>query len=271
MDRPIKRSKVRVLIGKILFKTFRYFDWYFGTKKFACERIKTNLPFTVIQHRTPLLRNLRNLDMWMQYNKVNNLERATSKISGIVIKPGETFSYWRTIGKASKRKGYKKGMVLYNGKIKPGIGGGLCQLSNLIYWITLHTSLTVTERYRHSYDVFPDSDRTQPFGSGATCIYNYRDLQIYNGTNTEYQLIVYLNNEYLFGEWRSQEPQTNRYKVYEKMHRIEHLYWGGYVRSNELYRKIYNKDGDIIGDEYVTSNEAIMMYQPFIEEKKNAN
>ena len=45
-------------------------------------------------------------------------------------------------------------------------GGGLCQLSNLIYWMTLHTPLTITERYRHSYDVFPDSNRTQPFGSG---------------------------------------------------------------------------------------------------------
>ena len=69
-------------------------------------------------------------------------------------------------------------MVLHYGSFQTGIGGGLCQLSNLIYWMTLHTPLTVTERYRHSFDVFPDSRRTQPFGSGATCSYNYLDLQI---------------------------------------------------------------------------------------------
>ena len=45
-------------------------------------------------------------------------------------------------------------MVLHYGSFQTGIGGGLCQLSNLIYWMTLHTPLTVTERYRHSFDVF---------------------------------------------------------------------------------------------------------------------
>ena len=73
------------------------------------------------------------------------------------------------------------GMVLHNGGFKPGVGGGLCQLSNLIYWMTLHTPLTVVERWRHSYDVFPDAERTQPFGSGATVAYNHIDLQIRNG------------------------------------------------------------------------------------------
>ena len=58
-------------------------------------------------------------------------------------------------------------MVLFLGQIGGDIGGGLCQLSNLIFWMTLHTPLTVTERYRHSHDVFPDANRTQPFGSGG--------------------------------------------------------------------------------------------------------
>lgn len=44
--------------------------------------------------------------------------------------------------------------------------------------MALHTPLTVTERHRHGYDVFPDAERTIPFGSGATCFYNYGDLMI---------------------------------------------------------------------------------------------
>lgn len=46
------------------------------------------------------------------------------------------------------------------------------------------------EQFRHSYDVFPDSNRTQPFGSGATCVYNYRDLMIRNNILRPFQLRV---------------------------------------------------------------------------------
>ncbi|MCK9911052.1 VanW family protein, partial [Microbacteriaceae bacterium K1510] len=89
-----------------------------------------------------------------------------------------------------------------------GVGGGLCQLSNLIYWMTLHTPLTVTERYRHSYDVFPDAERTLPFGSGATCYYNYLDLQISNLTEQPFQLQIALTESHLAGEWRANLPPT---------------------------------------------------------------
>lgn len=106
--------------------------------------------------------------MVWQENKVTNLKLAVKRLDGLILYPGETFSYWKRIGKPTARKGYKEGMVLFLGQIGGDIGGGLCQLSNLIFWMTLHTPLTVTERYRHSHDVFPDANRTQPFGSGAT-------------------------------------------------------------------------------------------------------
>ena len=64
-------------------------------------------------------------------------------------------SYWYLIGKPTAGKGYLPGMILRNGGYLAATGGGLCQLSNLIYWMTLHTPLTVVERHRHGYDVFP--------------------------------------------------------------------------------------------------------------------
>lgn len=63
-----------------------------------------------------------------------------------VLRPGEVFSYWKLIGKPARRKGYLDGMVLKSGAFHAGCGGGLCQLSNLIFWMTIHTPLTVTER-----------------------------------------------------------------------------------------------------------------------------
>jgi vancomycin resistance protein VanW len=265
--KPIKRSPLRIYFGKKYYRFKRYLDWYLGEKKFATTQ-KENSPlrYVISEHKTPLLRKLKDVDMWMQHNKVTNLKIASSRLNGIIVKPGETFSYWRLIGNTTKRKGYVDGMTLFYGKVTTGVGGGLCQLSNLIYWMTLHSPLTVTERYRHSYDVFPDSKRSQPFGSGATCAYNYLDLQIKNETNHAYQLIIYLTDTHLVGEWRADIPQTRTYEVYEKEHWITHEFWGGYVRHNKIYRKVYNIENELIDDEFITENHAIMMYEPMLTE-----
>ena len=51
--------------------------------------------------------------MVLQQNKVTNLKLAVSRLDGIILHPGETFSYWRLIGKPTRRKGYQEGMVLF--------------------------------------------------------------------------------------------------------------------------------------------------------------
>jgi vancomycin resistance protein VanW len=124
----------------------------------------------------------------------------------------------------------------------------------------------VTERHRHRYDVFPDVNRTQPFGSGATCAYNYLDLQIYNSTRQPYQLHVYLADNHLVGEWRTVHTPIQTYEIYEKEHKITLEYWGGYVRHNLIHRRVYNLQQEEIDDEYVKENHTIMMYQPFLGE-----
>lgn len=266
--KPRGRSRLRILCGRTYYTALRYFEWYFNDKRYAERKSIDTLPHVIFSHKTPLLRELKNVDMWLQHNKVNNLKIAVQRLNGIILRPGETFSYWRLIGNPTQRKGYMKGMVLFYGGFKAGTGGGLCQLSNLIYWMTIHTPLEVTERHRHSYDVFPDSNRTQPFGSGATCVFNYRDLQIRNDTNQTYQLQVNVTDQDLYGEWRSTEEQKSRFEIYEKEHRITHEYWGGYIRHNLLHRKEYGSDGVLIEDAYLTENHAIMMYQPFLSDGK---
>lgn len=264
---PVKRSKLRLYFGKKYYQYKRYLEWYFGGVNFARSKLEHPLAFPVFEHRTPLLRKLKNVDMWFQYNKIINLKIAAARLDGIVIQPGETFSYWKLLGNPTKRKGYVDGMVLFYGTYKAGIGGGLCQLSNLIYWMTLHTPLEVTERHRHSYDVFPDSNRTQPFGSGATCSYNYFDLRIHNPTEQPYQLKVYLTEDDLVGQWRTTTHLPYQYEIYEKDHRIKLEYWGGYSRHNSIYRKVYNSKLELITDEFITENHALMMYEPLLQAK----
>ena len=267
-EKPVHRTKLRLFLGRSCYTLLRYVDWYRGNKRFAGQIRSDRLEYKAISHKTPLIRKLHNVDvdMKLQYNKAVNLRIAAGRLNGLVIKPSETFSFWKLVGKPTYRKGYLDGLVLKpDGTFGAGAGGGLCQLTNLIYWITLHTPLTIVERYRHSHDVFPDVNRTQPFGSGATCVYNYKDLQIYNGTGIEYQLVVFLAEDFLEGEWRTQAPLSYRYEVYEKEHYITSTFWGGYIRNNTIFRRIYNSDNELSGDEFVTENHALMMYQPLLQ------
>lgn len=218
-----------------------------------------------MQHCTPFLRQLKNVDMHLQENKKTNIYLASQKLDGILIKPGEVFSFWRLVGFPGRFKGYKEGLVLSQGMLRQGVGGGLCQLSNLLFWMTLHTPLRVVERWRHSYDVFPDVERVLPFGSGATVAYNYVDLQIANPTTEVFQLRLRQDESFLHGEWRSEFEPDCAYAVYEKNHRIEAQPWVGYIRHNELYRTVTRLDSGESQEELVAENNAVMMYNPLLE------
>lgn len=240
--------------------------WLKQKRFFAATMQAEPLAYLHFAHQTPLMRKLKDVDMWYQHNKVKNLKIAVQQVNGIVLKPGEVFSYWNLIGKPSKRKGYVDGMVLRNGSVAAGTGGGLCQLSNLIFWMTIHTPLTVIERHRHGYDVFPDSDRTQPFGSGATCFYPHGDLMIRNDTLQPFQLLVTLGTDKLLGEWRSDQEADCVYKIVEKNHEMRGEYWGGYSRHNELFQQCIDLDGTMLEERLVVENAAIMMYSPFLSD-----
>lgn len=142
--RPRQRSQLRRAAGTAFYTAKRYVQWYTDGYRFAREQSADELPWREASHHTPLLRKLKDVDMQYQYNKIINLRLACARLDGLLLKPGQTFSYWKCIGNPTRRKGYVDGMVLYCGTFGPGVGGGLCQLSNLIYWMTLHTPLTVT-------------------------------------------------------------------------------------------------------------------------------
>lgn len=267
MNKPINRSKIRLMAGRLYYTLKKCLYWYFSNTDFA-GKSGAKLPVKIFKHQTVLKRKLRGVDAKMQENKIANLKIAIQKLDGIVIEPGQVFSFWKMVGRPTRGRGYRDGMILRNGKVTAGIGGGLCQLTNLIFWMTLHTPLSVTERWRHGYDVFPDVKRDQPFGSGATCAYPNIDLQIKNNTSQKFQLKLTVTDEYLVGEWLSDEEIDVEYDVYEKDREIKHELFGEYSRNNKIYRKTINEQtGELLQDELVAENHALMMYKPFIEGK----
>ena len=263
--KPIARSKLRQRCGMLYYSAMRKLLWITMAGKFARVHGEEPLKYLCFSHRTPLKRQLKDVDMWLQDNKIINLKLAAPRIHGILIRPGEVFSYWHLIGKPSRIKGYAKGMVLRGGTFHAGTGGGLCQLSNMIFWMAAHSPLTVVERHRHGYDVFPDSNRTQPFGSGATCYYPHGDLMLRNDTENTYQILVTVGKEYLEGELRVSVPLEEKYCVKEKNHHMEPEYWGGYSRHNELYQEVYSPEGELLRTKLLVENHALMMYSPFVD------
>ena len=226
---------MRFCLGRIYYFLYKNIYWLIKYRHYSKEKRKNRLKYLISQHRTPLLRKLKDVDMYLQYNKINNLIIAVSRLNGLIIKPGEYFSFWFSIGRATYAKGYKDGMVLKKGKVIPEVGGGLCQLSNLIYWITLHSPLKIIERWRHGYDVFPDNDREQPFGSGATVAYPNIDLLIFNSASQNFQLILEVGKEFLIGEWRANYNNKYTYKIIESEHKFTNNYNTGYTRHNKLH------------------------------------
>lgn len=259
---PKTRSPFRRFAAREFFIFKRRWQWMRESRRLSREQSRQLLPHLYLSHRSLLLRPLKDVDMQLQHNKVTNLRLAIIPLDGLLIRPGESFSLWHRVGRPSRRKGYLEGLVLENGKIGRGTGGGLCQLGNLLYWMALHSPLQVTERWRHSFDVFPDVNRTIPFGCGATLAFNYVDLKLHNPTPHTFQLRLWLDETHLCGELRGEVANEFQYTVFETDHEFRQQWWGGYTRHNKIWKRVSR--GDEEWTEPVAANHAIMMYNPLL-------
>lgn len=189
------------------------------------------------------------------------MQLASKKIDGIIIKPGEEFSFWNLVGNATKRKGYLEGLVINNSKIRKGVGGGLCQMANMIHWLVLHTPLEVTELHHHSDALFPDAKRRVPFGTGTSICYKALDYRFKNITNVPVQIRVWLDETMLYGEIRSIEPLKEKYKIIEEDNYYARDEDGVFYRNSKVYRIITDKETKReIKKELILDNHSKVMY-----------
>jgi vancomycin resistance protein VanW len=221
------------------------------------------LPVIIYAHKSLIRRKLGNVDMQLQENKASNLKLAAPKVSGIIIKPGEAFSFWKLVGSCTERRGYKAGLITSKGVTNQGIGGGMCQFTNLIHWLVLHTPLEITEHHHHDgVDLFPDFGRQVPFGVGTSTKHNYLDYRFKNTTDMPFQLIVYTTEEYLCGELRAEKPLAVKYHI-----KAENEYFSkeedGIYRNNTIFRQCIDKiRGNLLEQKLIKVNHAKVMYDP---------
>lgn len=233
---------------------------FFSNKKFSKTISQETLPNIVKGHRSILIRKLHGVDLNLQYNKVTNLHLASAKINKVIIKPGEVFSFWKLVGHPSKRKGYLAGLTISCGNFSSDIGGGLCQLANMIHWLILNSPLEVVELYHHSDALFPDERRRVPFGTGAGVFYKNIDYQFKNTTSQKIQLLLWIEDTDLCGEIRSERQFPYRYKIIEENHHyIKES--DTYYRVSQIYRDIIDKKTNtVIARELLLNNHSKVMY-----------
>ncbi len=248
----------------------RHIQNAFSYSAFATEKSEVKLPLVVYNHNSLIRRRLGNVDLKLQENKATNLALSTPKITGVLIKPGEVFSLWNLVGSCTTKKGYRNGLIIRGQATASGVGGGMCQLTNLIHWMVLHSPLDIVEHHHHNaYDLFPDYNRQVPFGMGTSIMYNYLDYRFKNNTQDTFQLIVYTTDEYLCGELRCDRKINNSYHIY-----VEEEYFDCvdqvYYRHNRVRRKILEKmTGEFVSDELLLENHARVMYDAeYIPEEK---
>lgn len=212
------------------------------------------------RHASPLRRGTTVVDERLQAGKEANVALAAARLDGLVLGPGQTLSYHHAVGRPARWRGFRPGLELHDGALAAGVGGGACQVANLLYWIALCGAMTIVERHRHTLDLFPDDGRTVPFGCGATVFYNWADLRFANPLDGDVSLHLSLADGHLVGELRATRDPGITVEVYEVGHRFVRdgdTVW----RENQIWRRIRaTTDGAVLIDHLVAANRARVAY-----------
>lgn len=192
--------------------------FYYKMRKDGCRYAKRiadrSLPYMVFETSIPMLNENSGFDMQYQKNKVHNLQLAARTLHRVVIGPDETFSFWQLVRWADREEKYKDGLNLVDGKIVTSYGGGLCMLSDTLFWMFLHTPLTIIERHGHAVKSFPGTSEDIPCGTDATVGEGWLDLKVRNETANSFQIEVSFDDKYMHGRILADNVVGFEYSVF---------------------------------------------------------
>jgi vancomycin resistance protein VanW len=158
----IARQLLRDASAGHLFRTYRQLDMLPPDARLLC--LDEHPIYTASDPR----------EQELELGKVQNLRVAAAKLDGIVLAPGQLFSFWAAAGRPTSKKGYVVGRELRGGCMIPSIGGGICQLTNALSRVAHRSGMEIVERHSHTLHPpgFFIDDETD-----ATVFWNYIDFR----------------------------------------------------------------------------------------------
>ena len=143
-------------------------------------------------------------------NRSTNIQLSTGSINGLVLMPGDIFSYNGVVGERTSAKGYRTAGVYENGQVVQGIGGGICQTSTTLYNAALFANLEIVEHANHMF--IPSYSSA---GRDATVSYGTLDFKFKNTRNHAIKIICYAQNGVVnFKLYGYKEPTEYNVNVY---------------------------------------------------------
>jgi vancomycin resistance protein YoaR len=195
-------------------------------------------------------------------NRLHNIQVGAARFNGVLIKPGEDFSFDNALGNVDASTGYLPELVILANKTVPEYGGGLCQVSTTAFRAALNAGLPILERYPHAYPV----SYYKPYGVDATIYLPSPDLRFSNDTG-KYILIQtrIVGNKLYFDFYGTKKPGTIKFSgnanatgAVDTVEQVtptisEQGLRGPNSFTAVIYRHIYDVNGKMIDDDKFTS------------------
>lgn len=182
-------------------------------------------------------------NQYSDWNRCENLRLACQAINGLILYPGDVFSYNGTLGERTEEKGYRPGASYVGGQTVMDIGGGICQVSSTLYYCTVLADLEIVERDCHTY-----ASSYTPLSTDATVFWGGIDYRFKN--NSTYPIRIEAESDGGKVTVRLVGTETKDYYVeFESVHLDTYPFDVVYEEMSADNEKGY-KDGQVITSPY---------------------
>lgn len=188
--------------------------------------------------------------------RTRNLELACEQINGLILKPGETFSFNKVVGQRTAERGFQEAGVYVGADTVDQLGGGVCQVASTVYYCTLQAELEVIERTEHRY-----VPAYIPWGMDATVYWGSLDYQFRNNSSYPIRIEAECNSRYVIMKFVGTETRDYTLK-FESDSQITSRWEEKIVEMTpeEAAEKGY-KDGQVIVDPYSAAKVKTYKYK----------
>lgn len=235
-----------------------YSKFKFSPHRYAKHFDKNKYPHQLITKQEVMINEHTGFPIEYQKNKVFNLKLAAKQINKLVIAPNEVFSFWYGLKDAQKETKYKDGLCIVKGKMAFVEGGGLCQLSNLLFYLFLNGPFKIIERHGHEIREFDDPNALIK-GIDATVAEGYLDLKVKNESNYPIQINIEFTDDQIIGSLDIQKPLDIGYCIINK-----NLSYPSVDNEQfeivDIYRQVKNKK-QLIKEEKLYTNVTKILYE----------